>query len=100
MAKKTKTHSIKLDTGFESKKQAADLGYIAACIERIKDGRVLMLNSDLETYSFKDELASQLCPYKYTYDRLMDDYRCKGEFKVLSWVKDVNAEKFIKFLNK
>lgn len=100
MATKRKTQPIKLDTGFESKEQAAELGYIAACIERVEDGRLLTLNSDLETYSFKDELAGQLSPYKYTYDRLMDDHRCKGEFKVLSWVKDVNGEKFINFLNK
>ncbi|SRR5258706_4942738 len=98
--KKLKVNNIKLDTGFESKEQAAQLGYIATRIERISDGRVLTLNSDLQTYSFNDLATDQLSANKFTYERLMNDYRCIGQFKVISWVKDFNAEKFLKFLNK
>lgn len=99
MSKKNKA-KLELNTGFKSKKEAADLGYIPACIERLSDGQLFLLNSDLETYSIKDERIENYVPHKYTYDRLMDDYRCKGKFKVVSWVRDFNAEKFIKFLNK
>jgi len=95
-----KTKKIKLDTGFESKEQAAKLGYVAACIERVSDGRILILNPDAETYSFNDDKMRDLTPYKYSYDRLMNDHRCIGHFKVISWVKDINVEKFMKFLNK
>lgn len=89
---------IEINGGFESKEEAAELGYIAAAIERVKDGRLLTLNSDMQTYSFADKLAGSYSNYKYTYDRLMDDYRCTGQFKVLSWVKNVNVEKYIKYL--
>lgn len=101
MVKKKKSKpELKYDTGFESKDQAGELGYVAACIERISDGRLLFLNSDLETYSFKDNRIENYVPHKYTYDSLLNDSRCIGAFKVISWVKDFNAEKFIKFLNK
>jgi hypothetical protein len=94
---------VKLDTGFETKEQAAALGYIAATIERVKDHQLLTLNSDLVTYSFMSGTPPNLDGHsknKYTYERLMNDHRCTGHFRVLAWVKDFNAEKFIKFLKK
>lgn len=98
--KKTKVKKLKLDTGFASKEEAAKFGYIAACIERVSDGRMLLLNPDGETYSFSEKRSKEAMAYKYTYERLMDDHRCIGAFKVLSWVKDINVEKFMQFLNK
>ncbi len=93
MAKKTK---VKNEFGFESKDKAAKLGYLAVAIERIKDGKLLTLNPDFETYSFVGKYSSS----KYSYDRLMDDDRCKGKFRVLSWVKNLNLDKYNKFDNK
>jgi hypothetical protein len=94
---------VKIDGGFETKEQAAALGYIAATIERVKDHQLLTLNSDLVTYSFAFGTSPNLDGHsnnKYTYERLMDDHRCTGHFRVLAWVKDFNAEKFIKILKK
>lgn len=79
--------------GFKSKEEAASLGYTAAVIERISDGAQLTLNSDGETYSFSDDVVKGMAKYEYTYERLMDDHRAKGKFKVLSWVKDINPDK-------
>jgi hypothetical protein len=79
--------------GFKSKEEAAQHGYTAVVIERISDGAQLTLNSDSETYSFSEELVKDLTKYTYTYERLMDDPRAKGKFKVLSWVKDLNPDK-------
>lgn len=84
----------KINTGFDTKEEAAELGYTAATIERLSDGSVLTLNSDLTTYSYPNSRN------KYTYERLMEDDRCRGDFQVLSWVKNLNVEKFLKFLNK
>lgn len=82
--------------GFESKEQAAKLGYTAVSIERIHDGKILSLNSDFETYSFTDKPDG----YKYTYERLMDDHRAKGKFKVLGWAKNLTPETYMKIFNK
>jgi len=50
-------------------------------IERIDDGEILELNNDGKTYSFiKSEMAS---PHKYTLERLMEDPRAKGKFRII-----------------
>lgn len=95
MSKKKKT---KIDTGFNSKEEAAQLGYTAAVIERISDKEILTLNPDLETYSFSETLSKDGDKYKYSYERLMEDHRAKGKFRVLTWVKNFNAEKFTLFV--
>jgi len=98
--KKKKTKTPTLDTGFPSKKAAEALGYIAGTIERLSDGAVLTLNSDHETYSFSKEFTKGGLSPKYTYERLMEDSRAKGAFVVRGWIKNFNAENFVKFLNK
>lgn len=47
-------------------------------IERIEDGELLKLNED-GTYSFINSIMA--APYKYTYERLMEDKRAKGYFR-------------------
>lgn len=57
-------------------------GMVPMEIERIHDGRILKLNKNNKTYSFKDfkELVDG-----YTWGRLFADHRCPGEFEVLTW---------------
>lgn len=86
--------------GFESKEQAAKFGYTAVSIERIHDGRILSLNSDFETYSFADKPEDEKEIYKYSYERLMDDHRAKGKFRVLGWAKNLTRETYMKIYNK
>ena len=93
------TKKKKIDTGFNSKEQAANLGYTAVTIQRIFDGRILHLNANLQTYSFADKLDESNTPYEYTYERLMDDLRARGKFKVISWAKNVNPETYQKIFN-
>ena len=49
-------------------------------IRRIDDGQMLRRNAD-NTYSFVDSEMGE--PYKYTFERLMDDPRCKGAFELI-----------------
>jgi len=48
-------------------------------VERVSDGEILRLNRDNETYSFVGHGMHR--PYKYTYGRLFEDRRCRGEFR-------------------
>ncbi len=47
-------------------------------IERISDGEIFVRNED-ETYSLHNDMMAT--PYKWTYDRLLNDRRCNGDFR-------------------
>lgn len=85
---------VQKNNGFSSKEEAAAHGYTAVIIERISDGVQLSLNSDNETYSFSDDYVPGANKQQYTYERLMEDFRARGKFRVLSWIKDLNPDKF------
>lgn len=89
-----------ITTGFQTKAEADEHGYTAVCIERLSDGAMLSLNSDLTTYSFSPEVVKGSSNYQYTFERLMEDHRAKGKFKVISLVKNLNLDKYAKFFEK
>lgn len=82
----------KIDAGFSSKEEAAKLGYLPAVIERLSDGEILRLNSDM-TYSFTD--ARMHNKYSYSYETLMEGHM--GSFQVIGWIKDFNLDTYTKF---
>lgn len=55
-------------------------------IVRIDDGQELILDEKLKTYSFKmsqkDKLIGRFI-FEFTYERLMEDPRSKGKFRVV-----------------
>jgi hypothetical protein len=76
-----------------------NMGYIPFNIERISDGRILQLNPDNVSYSFKDSFMGELYN-KWSWGRLFRDSRCIGAFKPLGWVKIENLESAHKALRK
>jgi len=62
--------------------------HVPFSIERVFDGRILLMNNDFKTYSFKDSSRRfrELSNGKYSFRRLFDDSRVKpGDFKVVGW---------------
>ncbi len=62
--------------------EVCKLGYIPACIKRVSDGALLLLNDD-GTYSF--ESKTYIFNNRYKLTSLCNEY-----FEVVSWIKKSN----------
>jgi hypothetical protein len=60
-------------------------------IIRLDDGAEFLLNEVTQTYSLWYAGCENHLQHEYTYERLMEDPRCKGEFKVADGTEDLMA---------
>jgi hypothetical protein len=60
-------------------------------IIRLDDGAEFLLNEVTQTYSLWYAGCENHLSHEYTFERLMKDSRCKGDFKVADGKEDLTA---------